>query len=350
MAEDCSWTWMESALRKIPVPVPVISLLIGTMILLLYWLFSRYVVFFEWNKMHQLSSVAVSTLIAYQIAGVFYLMVYMKKNFRLLDLFYASSEFSFCKILEDKFRTSYLYYLLIVYIIAPIFLINGLSTQYFCDERGSNLGRLLDVYNDILIFIVLFLLATILWIILNMAWSLREAGKKLERSSVTRDVLNSDLKLKSLKSFILKVLIYYFICISLAITTYYTPIGLSVYETIFFIILLMIGAAFFFAGLDAIQAMISSQIEKELEPINMRIMEQIQRVEALASQKDYISKGEEINSITSMLEIMQKQRAELLSIRIYDLRSIGTFITATILPIMALINGIPWKEIMNSKP
>jgi hypothetical protein len=339
MTENRSWIWMERALYKITLPVPVISLFIGTMILLLYWLFSRYVTFFEWSKMHQLASVTESILIAYQITGIFYLMLYSKRNFRALESFYASSEFSFCKILEDKFRRSYWYYLLILYIVTPIFIINGLNTPYFNDQKDS-FSLLLDIYNNILIFIIQFLLSTILWIILNIALSLREAGKKLGQSFIPKNLFNADLKLKSLKSFILRVLIYYFICISLAITTYYTPTGFSYNETIFFIILLLIGAAFFFASLDAIQAMMSSQIKRELEPINLEIMERMQRLKAIASQEDYLSRGEEIKLISSMLEIMQKERAELLAIKIYDIQSVGAFITATILPIMALINGL----------
>jgi hypothetical protein len=347
MTKDGSWIWIERALRKIPLPALVTSLLIGTMILLIYWLFSRNIYFFEWNKMHKLSSIAVSTLIAYQIAGIYYLMVYTKNKFKMLDLFYDSSEFRFCKILEDKFRRSYLYYLLVIYVIGPILLLNGLSTPYL-DNEMNNLGLALDIYNYLLIYINLFLLATILWIIVNLTWSLREAGKKLEKSSVIRNVYNADLKLKSFRGFILRVLFYYFICISIAITTYYNPYtgNLSPYETYFFIILLLIGAAFFVAGLDAIQSMMCNQVEKELDPINMRIMEQLQKLNSIATQEGYLSRGEEINLISSMLETMQKERAELLSIRIYDIRSIGTFIAATILPIITLIIGLPWKGIM----
>ena len=287
--------------------------------------------------MHQLASVAVSILIAYQIAGIYYLMLFTKRNFRVLELFYISPEFSFCKILEDNFKQSYLYYLTTLYIVLPIFIINGINTPYFNDQNDT-ISLLLDIYNNALIMISLYLLSIILWIIINMALSLRAAGKKLEQSSVSNNVFNAGLKQKSLKRFILRVIIYYFICISFAITTYYTPTGLSS-ETVFFIILLLIGAAIFFASLDAIQAMIRSQIEKELEPINVKIMEQMQRLKAIASQEDYLSRDEEIKLISSMLEIMQKERAELLAISIYDIRSIGAFITATVLPIMALI----WK-------
>jgi hypothetical protein len=333
MAEDQNNIWLERWLGKIPLPVPVTSLFIGTVIFLVYFLFSRYVIFFEWNFYHQYASAVVSILIAYQLAGIFYLMGAIRENFRKLDHFYASSEFGFCKILEDKFKSHCLYYLLILYFITPFLAINGLTTPYL-DTEMNNFGLLLDIYNNLLIYLSLFLLSTIHWIILNMAWSLREAGKMFEISSINGNVFSSELKLKSLKSFIVKIICYYFICISLAMATYLTPSGLSFYETILFFILLLIGATSFFGSLDAIQGLISKQIERELEPINIKITEQIQKLKTIVTQKNCFSQREEIDLIIPLLENLHKERAELLSIRIYDIRSIGTFIAGTITSII----------------
>jgi cell division protein YceG involved in septum cleavage len=109
-------------------------------------------------------------------------------------------------------------------------------------------------------------------------------------------------------------------------------------ETGLLLILLIIGISFFFLGVGAIQQALKCQVEHELEEINKRSQEQVQKLKKITSINSH-SEKDEISHTSDILDIFRKQRAELeqMDTNMYDIRSIVRFIGMLLLPFISSV-------------
>jgi len=193
---------------------------------------------------------------------------------------------------------------------------------------------LFDIYYDILGILVLLLLATVLWIIINIALTLRDVSSNYHDLSVNTSIFSLKSKLRPVRDSIMKVLAYYFIGISLIVLSY---VNYSEYtrEIAILLIFLFMGGAFFIVGFESISRLLNGQVEIEQDEINKRNAEYIQELTGITPE-NRSKKIEEINQISTMLDILQKQREVLgkINTRVYDLRSILSFLGVSFLPII----------------
>lgn len=339
--EEC-WIWVEKIFKKVPIPYPIVSLLIAGIIYLIFWFFSTKVIFFPWEFYHSFAASTQGILIAFQLGGIQYILNNMKKTFKELCSYPENKENidSLYVKLKYRFSRSHWYYVIVAIIIAPfiINLISNLSVTFYVVEP-TIWSFLLDVYNYAIGYLMYFLLAVFLWIIINIILTLGEMRNDPCKHLIKIDIFNIDKVggLKPLRDLILKILTFYFICITLAIISYISPFSILSYESIFLIILLLVGVAFFFIGVNTIRKLLKGRIEDEINKINERYQLEHQKLIKLVSEGNY--KGEELNLVSTALQTLYVERDRMLqlygSARGYDLKTIVQFLSSFILSLVA---------------
>jgi hypothetical protein len=98
----------------------------------------------------------------------------------------------------------------------------------------------------------------------------------------------------------------------------------------------------FVAGLETIQRIISCRLEGELDILNRRRDEQHQLLLKAASTTDGGGKSGEIETISKVLDIIQKERDSLMQVnrRGYDIVSLGLFISSFLIPLLTLLEKL----------
>jgi hypothetical protein len=341
--KDASWTWLEELYRRIPLPYPVIAYFLFVLIYSVYWLFGTKVYWFEWNIYHNFQSLAVSLLIALLLAGMQLLLDKTRDTFRYIENIYENNKHTFYITFKNRFTESHGYRILLVSsVIAPFFILSWNALPYYHVEPNNSWALALDIYGYLLLFLILFLLSEILWLIINVVWSINELGCISQAISAKINIFSIGMKLRPIRNFLLIFVIYYFLVLALAISTYLGPANRFPYEVVFFSALLFLGAALFFVGLEAIQRIINCRVEYELNILYENMEEQHKQLTDAISKRGYSENRDEINYISSTLEAFQKERDNLNQInrRAYDLTAVGVFIGSFLVPLLTLFEKL----------
>jgi len=236
-------------------------------------------------------------------------------------------------------------------VIAPYFLADLISPtsgdlmkqlmkQYFpaySQDVGNYLALSLDICWLLSGILALFLLATILWIIINIPLALKDVSDNYYNLSMNESVFSMNSKLRPIRDSIMKALTYYFIDISLLAISY-IDLTRYLHEVIILLLFLLIGILFFFVGFQSISKLLNGQLQIEQDKINKRSQEYLQQLTNL-HPANRCKNIEEISQISTVLDILQKQREVIgeINTRVYDLRSILSFLGVLLLPIITEI-------------
>lgn len=337
--------WIEKIFDKIPVHYTIVSVIIASIIYLTFILFSKKVVFFPLEFFHHMELSALSFLIAFQLVGIQYLLIEMKKIF---DNLTKSADFN--RKLKQRFYNSRLYYVIISSVIFPFIIIDmieilqGGVTFYIVEPTVWSF--LLDIYSYITSFLMILLLATILWIIIYISWVLNELGNDPYQDLIKFDIFSIDRigGLKPLRSLILNTLVVYFVSITLAIIAYISPFSIFTYESFFLITLLLVGVGFFLMGVGTIRKISRGRIENKIKIINEKYEIEDQKLMNFIPEGDCKEKLDELNLLSSTLETLYTERDRILQIhgnaKGYDIITIVQFISSFILPLIAYLQKI----------
>lgn len=358
MPKGYSLAWWDGLLKKSGIPYPIICSMIGITIYLIYLFLGR-MVDVEWEETDKFIFIVMGVLIAYQLSGIQYLLDKFKKILKYICLLSDVDEDNFYTEVKAKFAGSLWYYALLAIVILPFYLTDQIayllgwtSPEYTSIENYTFIGYLMnlflpdytegssywflayDIYMQLLGFLSLLLLAYILWIVLNITWTLRSVSLNFHSTSSNTNVSSVYMKLRPLKNSILSILFYYLICVSLLVLSF----GLSGYplERITVIALFIVGLIFSFIGYGSLNDIVRHQIDFEMDQINKKTKEYTKKLLAIDPNGDYDPKIQETNFISNMLDVLQKQRDSLMkaNIKIYDLKSIIGIISAFMLPIL----------------
>lgn len=352
MSENNNRIWVEKLFQKIPVPYPIVSLIVAGIIFSIFIFFSTKVHLLLLEFFHLLQISSLSILIAYQLAGIKYLLNNMEKTFHKLVLPPKSEENvnDLYSNLEHRLTHSYWYYVTVASVIVPFIVIEltgilrGGRTFYLVEPTIWSF--LLDIYNYATGFFMLFLLAIILWIIFNIVWLLNDIGSDSNRHLIKIDIFSFDNigGLSPLKNFVLKATAYYLICITLAIITFISPFSNFSYESFFLIILLLVGVGFFLIGLETTRKLFRDKIEDEINKINEKYLKQHQRLMDIISEGNSKDKEQELNWVKTTIETLHTERERILQIytdsKGYDLMTIVKFAISSIPPALAYIQRL----------
>jgi hypothetical protein len=353
MSNEYDQIVIEKIFKKIPVPYPIVSILIAIILYSIYWFFSTKVYYLPWEFIDRLVTSTLCILIALQLAGIQYTINKMgKKNFIDLLLFPKNVQ-----IIDDlyvrlsyRFYRSNLYYVTLILVIVPFIIIQltdifGGAETFYTSER-TVWSLLLDIYNNFVGYLMLFLLSIILWIIFNILLTFNEIFRDQYRHLIEINILSIDKigGLGSLRNSILKFLTFYFMCITLAIITYISPDSIYSYNSYFLIILLLFGVSFFLICLGAIQKTVKGKIEYEINEINKKYQLESQKLIDIVSEENYKDKERELNLLSLTIEQLCNEKERRLQLydkaKVYDHMTIIQFISSFIFPLIAFLQNL----------
>lgn len=343
MPIDANWTRMERLFNSFPLPYPIVSIIIALILYIIFLFFDLKLANSFISEQRLIMAIETAT-IAYQISCSIFILRKMKSIF--LNLSYLKNENTNVVLssLKKRFISNY-YYLVLVLTIVPFYLIFYQNYwKYFNDIIGTDIPYYLPCFIYIYFFlgiIILSLLGNILWIIINIAWGLNDNANNSADFNKYWPLLSFNNKIKLIRSSVIQVLFYYFINITLLILTYLNPLSIGVYEIVVLVILLLIGIILFFVGLNAIKKIQKYRLEYEYDSIDRKIHDQNQKIASILESGDY-TKKEQIDFISSMLDLLRKQRDDLskFDLRIYNFTTVGTFITSFLIPALSLLDKI----------
>jgi hypothetical protein len=349
MAKQSNFYIVKNLLNITQSLYPIVSILIGLLTFIVFLIFSMKVKVFAWNFDNLLKSVTISTLIAFEISGIQYIL---GKNKIVLDglrnVYFWSNSNPYdrfeTRLKESPWRYTVVLSPVVISIIIEIYYIYSGFNIFAWKLEQSYWSMMLDIYSQLLNLIIYFLLGILLWINVDMGWTLIKIGDESLDLKLKISIYSIVIELNPLRNLILKISAIYFICITLAIISGFTPVSLLSPETVLFISLLLFGVVFFIEIIGVIRKLTNHGIDSELKEVNDRIQDQKQKIIRMAYEENYFIKKEELESISSMLEILHKERERLLQLQIsqrgVNLLTIGTFISTFLLPLLTLFEKL----------
>lgn len=346
--------WIEKLANKLAKHYPIYCLIISIAIFSICMIFATKVKSLPLDFHTFLETSSLSILIGYQFAAIKYLFANIKPTFLKLKPLFKDGPFkAYSDFLDKKIQKSMMCYFVILLVVIPFMLLefsrflswknsSGPIPLYFSLFEPSNQWALgLDIYNHIIGYLALFLLAIIVWRVINLT----EIVNVLDSNTPIKvDIFHVDDMggLRPMRNFILITVCNYFIILTLAILSYISPRAIISYETIFLIIMLLLGVILFVITLKTIRTMINMGLKQELGKINAEYKKNYNKSIAIISDKEPEFNRKELEELSLILDFLEKERMKIkqLGRRRYDFSMVITFICSFLLPAITLIEKI----------
>lgn len=252
-------------------------------------------------------------------------------------------------LLREHFTESKGLYLILLTIFLPLIIIkiNAFFSDYkpfYYQGEPTFWALMLDIYDNFMSFFILYLLAIFLWMIFNISWVLSKINNKLYYVTSKIKPLDSDKVggLTGIRRLILRLSIYYFFMIVLAVFTYLTHRGPLLYENISLAFFWLIGVVFSLMAWFALRKLFKGKIEKEISSLNEVLEEKrLQLIDLITNNKEQEDE-DQMDSLSKSLDIIDKERNRILGYRIkpIDARTIILFISSSLLSLITLVKTI----------
>jgi ABC-type multidrug transport system fused ATPase/permease subunit len=377
---ETSNNWVERICNAIHIPYPLLSLIIGCLVYIIFYFFNTNIDFLapQWDVQHRINILVKCLTISIQFSGIMYLTNKMKMIFSNLDALESGADNNCLSELKKRIAGSLWYYVVLVIVIVPFYIIDlfrgldGGIAQYYYQHylpcyflKDSLFNLTFDVFNFIIAFMILFMLSTALWIMIALARILNEFSENASFRDLRKYITEIEMTLKAIRRSLVNALAYYFVLISISIPSSTdfissvasiafseSPMDLSIkktfetqaytFENVFMIILLLVGIAFFVIGINSLKDIFNSQYQMAMSIINIKSHDYLQKLEELQPYGSPDNDLERLNYISSMLDELQKQRERLMQTISpgYSLSTIGTFVTAFLIPLLTIIDKV----------
>jgi hypothetical protein len=216
------------------------------------------------------------------------------------------------------------------------------NTFYWWEETIPS--ALLDAYNYLVTYLIIMLLAIILWVMVNVSFLIYQMGKGQHLLGLKFNPFSADQigGLGSLKNLILKFITFYFVCITLMVLSYVGPSSLMSHPSIFYLVLLIIGVLFFAVCSLSFQRILKRKICEELDVISDLYEKKSKKIIKIYTEETEYNK-EDIAKLSTDIDALLKCREILLKIgwKAFDLKTIAVFIGALLLTNIALSQRFP---------
>lgn len=310
MQDEMDWNWIERLFRRLPLSHSTLSLITGGMVLIIYLIFmlgieykeSEYS-FYSFAQVLFLCITMTYLLLGNQHIVEKFGLVFQQIEFIKEDAVTAKELYD--QIVAQFFKSKNFFILLVVVALPPI------VVSYVYSPRFNS--TLLNIYNYIIFFFMLYLLATIFWIILSVSTTLEFIAKEPYRNFLKIDLYNVDRigGLGRMSDFIMGLVIYYSVGISLAVLSYVDPTGYESvkFEIAFLLLLLLAGLILLFKGLQFLQKIFRERMFKELNDINEKYLNKYKILTESIADGGSKSEGDLQFALKSM-EALRKEREE----------------------------------------
>jgi hypothetical protein len=344
--EPCSLS-LEKSLNRCRTTYLVASLMAGIVVVLLYWMFSLFVFWLPWDPFSIAIAVAMGLCISLQLIGIPWFLSQMREAFHYPVSPGGDQGGSLSALLKAQLCDRKTCYIIVCFILLPFIFLNVAaiiqagSTPFFAAEH-TVAALLLDMYNYGLGYVLLYLFALIVWLLIVVASTLHDAQRAPERKEIPVDILDPDGVggLGVIQALVRSLLTYYFIVVTLLIISYLSPTQIWSYEALFVIALFVAGILFFFIGFGSIRNIVRGRAAEEIGAVNERIRTRYNQM------KEKISVGEEpdvepLKKLQSVIDVWYTERNRIMTLyeknRAYDIRTIGQSVASLIVPVLAFL-------------
>lgn len=354
---------MECIFKRIPIPPPVLSLLVGGVVAISYILFITRVEGLAWNDYFGLQVTFLSALIAYLLAMNMHILNNLKIIIQRLEFSPAgeSCPSDLYSHLEKNFKSRQFFFLLGIVILPHIVidLLRVYVIQSVPYEEIFFSSVVFNLYNYLITFLAYYLLAYLFWIMINTKWILDKLAESPYRDLIKIDLFHADRigGLGRIKDFIIRLNIYFSIGISLAILAYIDrPTGFSlvvIYDVAILILFLLAGFVLLFSALDSLKEIFKNRMNEEIDRIDEKHQEGLYKLFKISSGEDK-EKGNELKFLSDSVEMFHKERDERIKVlqdfeTRYNLKPAISAFISFVIPLLALyekINGFGITKIL----
>jgi hypothetical protein len=240
-------------------------------------LFASFVpdVFYGYNRF---DDIFLCILITVQLFGIQYFLNKIRFSFGSLKIRSESGNKCYHPLdeLRKNFTTSRIFYIVVLmvffpFVAIPINTIFRLHDNYFFfQESNSNqFSPLFDIYTNFITFFMLYLLAVLIWMILNISWTLDTISNRPYIEVVKIDLSDADKMggLRPIRNLIVWFSVFYFFIIILAVLFNLAPRGLLLYESVSLILFWIIGVVFFLRGWFTIKKFLVKEVKNQISSL-----------------------------------------------------------------------------------
>ena len=343
LGEKQTWNWIEKLSNKTPTRYHFIFLILVFFISYLIYIFLISKIDFAsgWfeDYRNQIPVLAGFFWAAYLIAGVAYFTDATRMSVEKIKAVPKHQERidELRDRLRKRFTKSKTYYVIIFLVIISDYLVSPIGkTDFWYFSEPTIWSILIDVFNIGTTLLILYLMATILWINLNVSWTLDELASDDYISFVKIDLFHSDTVggLSPLKNLIRNLAIYQFVTVTLGILNWVTPGGTYYKDIIYFYILYIINVYLFLKGQHCISKILTNCREYKINNIN-QIYEQLnQQSYDIIARGDFEKELDLLDQISKSMNLLQFDRDKLqnASRSTYNFKDNFIFLTSSLLP------------------
>jgi len=319
---EISWSWIEKFFKNIPsLDYRLVSVSFATITLAIYLYASTIINSFRLDPYYSTVIISTFILIAILPSGIMYFIYNIKQSVEMLNhgtIDYNISR-SIIQDLNNRFTESRYYLVLVVLVVLPCMLIDAYSiwigkTSTFWHWEGTTISLIFTIFYYLMGFFISLMLATVIWILINIRYFLIRLSSKEILSELNINVFNGFQVgfLSNLKNLLIKFMIYYFICVAFAILLYVSPAQLVSYQMLLYISIDLLGMVIFLSGWISIQNIFRRKWQEKTMEIDNLYNDRYHELTT------YISKNmkdeKELARLSSILDVLQKQRDKLTQI------------------------------------
>ena len=324
-----------------------LALATGILLVIVNRIFSFFLVSLPWDLSTKSVAFAMGLCLSLQLIGIPWFLGQIKEAFRAPESCGGEPNQYFCLLLQQRLRDRTPFLATLVFVLLPFVALNVLSiielgTTPFFSYEHTFFALVFDFINMASGYLLLYLFAVILWILLVVGWTLNDAQGVTERKKVPIDILAPDGVggLGSVQALVRSLITYYFIIVTLLIVSYLNPTTIWSYEALFVILMFIAGILFFFIGLSSIRNLARGRIAEEVGALNERIYSRYNRL------KEIVSGGDDTNTDMlkkeqSVLDACYTERNRLMTLydrnQAFDARTIAQSLASVIIPVLAFI-------------
>jgi hypothetical protein len=320
------------------------SIAAGVLVVIVSRIFSSFVVTLPWDASTISVAVAMGLCLSLQLVGIPWFLSQMKEAFHSPLSPDSKPGGSFFALFEQHLGDRIPFYATVCFVLlafVALQVIQASAIQFFAAEH-TVAALLFDIFNNLLGYSLLFLLAVILWMLLVVASTLNDAQRVSEQKNIPVDILAPDGVggLGSIQALVRSLFTYYFVIVALLIISYLSPTRLWSYEALFVIALFIVGILFFFLSFGSIRNIVRRQVADEIGTLNERIRIRYDQL------KKSITAGEEtdleaMKKVQAVLDVCYTERNRLMTLyeknKAFDIRTIAQSVASVIVPILAFL-------------
>jgi len=353
MPKDRDWNWIERFFGKVSAKHQRrVSISIFILLYCFFILFSVKLVRYNLDFHGHIVAISSCILVALQTSGINHFIKKIKNLFEVRIKAVENIGVLYDQI-STQFVNSWKKYFIIFSVIAPFILIrandliNG-RIIFFYQVETTLWAMLFDIYNQLVKYFILYLLAVNLWIMFNISWMLNEVLNESYYRSIKINIFNFGFNgVSPIRDVILEFIIYYFFIIILSILTFLTPKGFILYDSLCLMILLVIGVIFFIHGWYTIHKIRLRRIKEKVNDISELIDKRSQLLMDTISSDEIDEK--KIKWISGSIETLYEQRKRILDTKnnTYDPIGILTFMGGFISSLVTFISKLYANDTMH---